>query len=192
MSGIRLKRHPQHRELKAHLDTLPPAARARWWRNNRGWVDKGKPGPPPEPPRRPWTAEKVAEQAAAVRKYRAESDVTRQDEIEWHARLLNLKAVEGGGKKDVEMSGGGERDGGRPPLKLMPTPASDEAAAPGADVDVVRALVFVAERLSRPDRLSDAVLLAMEDRRRDKARLQRHLARWPKGKVRPPKRRTWE
>ena len=164
MSGIRLKRHPQHRELKAYLDTLPPAARARWWRNNRGWVDKGKPGPPPEPPRRPWTAEKVAEQAAAVRKYRAESDVTRQDEIEWHARLLNLKAVEGGGKKDVEMSGDGERDGGRPPLKLMPTPASGEAGA-----GVVRALALVAERLSRPDRLSDAVLLEMQARR-DKAR----------------------
>ena len=229
MSGIRLKRHPQHRALKAYLDTLPPAARARWWRGNRRWVDKGKPGPPPEPPRRPWTAEKVAEHAAAVRKYRAESDVTRQDEIEWHARLLNLRAVEGGGKKvrppkrrTWGRSGDGERDGGRPPLKLMPTPASDEAAqawipkpgfqpepppphapagganasdeaaAPGADVDVVRALLFVAERLSRPDRLSDAVLLAMEDRRRDKARLQRHLARWPKGEVRPPKRRTWE
>ena len=175
MSGIRLKRHPQHRELKAYLDTLPPAARARWWRNNRGWVDAGKPGPPPEPPRRPWTAEKVAEQAAAVRKYRAESDVTRQDEIEWHARLLNLKAVEGGGKKDVGMSGDGERDGGRPPLMLMPhapaggANASGEATAPGAGVDVVRALALVAERLSRPDRLSDAVLLEMEAQR-DKAR----------------------
>ena len=142
---------------------------------------------------------KLPNNAAAVRKYRAESDVTRQDEIEWHARLLNLKAVEGGGKKvrppkrrTWGMSGDGERDDGRPPLKLMPTPALDEAAAPGADVGVVRALVFVAERLSRPDRLSDAVLLAMEDRQRDKARLQRHLARWPKGEVRPPKRRTWE
>ena len=163
--SIRLKRHPRHRELKAYLDTLPPAARARWWRNNRGWVDAGKPGPPPEPPRRPWTAEKVAEQAAAVRKYRAESDVTRQDEIEWHARLLNLKAVEGGGKKDVGMSGDGERDDGRPPLKLMPTPASPEIPKPrfqpepsapapalneaGAGVDVVRALVFAAPSIFR-------------------------------------------
>ena len=75
------------------------------------------------------------------------------------------------------------------PEPPAPAPALDEA---GVDVDVVRALLFVAERLSRPDRLSDAVLLAMEDRRRDKARLRRHLARWPKGQVRPPKRRTWE
>ena len=99
MSGIRLKRHPEGRELKAHLDTLPPAARARWWRENRRWVDDGKSGPRPEPPRRPWTAEKVAEQEAAVQEYLAQVGRTRQDEIEWQASLLNLKVVEGGGKK---------------------------------------------------------------------------------------------
>ena len=46
MSGIRLKRHPEGRELKAPLDTLPLAARARWWRKNRRWVDAGEAGPP--------------------------------------------------------------------------------------------------------------------------------------------------
>ena len=102
MSGIRLKRHPQHRELKAHLDTLPPAARARWWRENRRWVDDGKPGPRPEPPRRPWSAEKVAEQEAAAREYLERVGRTRQDEIEWQASLLNLKVIEGGGKEDAE------------------------------------------------------------------------------------------
>ena len=212
MSGIRLKRHPQHRELKAYLDTLPPAARARWWRHNRRWVDDGKPGPPPEPPRRTWTAGEIAEQEAAVRKYLAQIGRTKQDEIEWQASLLNLKVVEGGGKKvrppkrrTWGMSGDGERDDGRQPFmptlaspeaapseipkprfqaspyKSTPAPASPKAAAPGI-VDVVRALLYASEHLSLRDRLSEAALLAMEDRRRDKAREQRHLARWPKGK----------
>ena len=98
MSGIRLKRHPQGRELKAHLDTLPPAARARWWRKNRGWVDAGEAGPPPEPVRRPWTAEKEA----ALQEWLARLGRTRQDEIEMHIRLLNLKVIEGGGSENAE------------------------------------------------------------------------------------------
>ena len=100
MSGIRLKRHPQGRELKAYLDTLPPAARARWWRDNRGWVDAGKPGPTPTLSsmrranvRRPWTALDERE----LQKWHARTRRSRQSEIEDEARLLNLKVIEGGG-----------------------------------------------------------------------------------------------
>ena len=97
MSGIRLKRHPQGRELKAHLDTLPPAARARWWRKNRRWVSAGEAGPPPEPVRRKWTAHDERE----LQKWLARTRRSRQSEIEDEARLLNLKVIEGGSGEDT-------------------------------------------------------------------------------------------
>ena len=76
MSG--LKQHPQHRELKAHLDTLPPGAlvaeEPQVGGGGRGRAEAGAcPGP--------WTAEKIAEQEAAAQEYLPRVGRTRQDEI---------------------------------------------------------------------------------------------------------------
>ena len=62
-------------------------------------MEAGEAGPRPEPARGPWTAEKIAEQEATAQEYLARVGRTRQDEIEYAADLLNLKVIEGGGKK---------------------------------------------------------------------------------------------
>lgn len=41
---IRLKDHPKGAETRARLETLPRAARVRWWRVNAGRIKEGKDG----------------------------------------------------------------------------------------------------------------------------------------------------
>ncbi len=95
---IRLKDHPKGAEIRARLETLPRAARVRWWRVNAGRIKEGKdPLYPWEYPRDsssgktpPWSDPTFAD----LRTYAAAW------EYEQERRRGRLRVIEGG--KDGE------------------------------------------------------------------------------------------